>query len=137
MEICSKECIKCRSAQQTKSEHQHVRGDHNRIAFLHQRGKSSRMLVGAEGWSASAEPSEPLLGGFDPTVPPLPSSLSPEGHVNEEEEDEAALIWVMWRSESKQSGVTGRLFKKESTLLTNVGVTRNQRCSDSAWASID
>lgn len=97
------------------------------------------MLVGAEGWSASADPSEPLLGGFHPTVPSLPGSLSPEGHMNEEEEDEAALIWVIWRSEYKQSGVTvapGGLFLK-SMFLTNAGVTCDQRCSDSAWALID
>lgn len=57
------------------------------------------MLVGAEGWSGRADPSEPMLGGFDPAVRPLPASLSPEGRMNEEDEDEAALIWVMRRSE--------------------------------------
>lgn len=76
-----------------------MREDRNRLAFLHQRGTPSRRLVGAEGWSGSADPSEPLLGGFDAPVAPLPGSLSPEGHMNEEEEDEAALIWVMWHSE--------------------------------------
>lgn len=57
------------------------------------------MLVGAEGWSGRADPSEPMLGGFDPAVRPLPASLSPEGRMNEEDEDEAGLIWVMRRSE--------------------------------------
>lgn len=64
------------------------------------------MLVGAEGWSASAGPSDPSLGGCDPPVPALPGSLSPEGHMNEEEEDEAALIWVM----SGVAGAAGGLF---------------------------
>lgn len=54
------------------------------------------MLVGAEGWSASAGASGPLPGGLDPTLPPPPGSLGPEGHMNEDEEDEAALIWVTW-----------------------------------------
>lgn len=95
-----------------KSEHQDASEDLNRVAFLRQRGKRSRMLVGAEGWSA-ADPSEPLLGGFEPTVPAPPGPLSPGGHTNENEDEEAALIWVMWRSERWQSGVTvapGRLF---------------------------
>lgn len=110
MEVRPSEGIKCLTAQQMKPERHHVREDGNRLAFLHQRGTSSRRLVGAEGWSGSADPSgpsEPLLGGFDPPVAPLPGTLSPEGRMNEEEEDEAALIWVIWRSEYKRSGVPG------------------------------
>lgn len=57
------------------------------------------MLVGVEGWSGRADPSEPMSGRLDAAMPPLPGSLSPEGRMNEEDEDEAALIWVMRRSD--------------------------------------
>lgn len=53
------------------------------------------MLVGAEGWSDRSDPSELMLGGFDPALPPLPGSLSPDGHEDEEAEDEAVLLWVI------------------------------------------
>ncbi|TNM92127.1 hypothetical protein fugu_019139 [Takifugu bimaculatus] len=69
------------------------------LAFLRQSGKGLRMLVGVEGWSGRAEPSEPMSGRLDAAMPPLPGSLSPEGRMNEEDEDEAALIWVMRRSD--------------------------------------
>ncbi|XP_029693303.1 RILP-like protein 1 isoform X2 [Takifugu rubripes] len=57
-------------------------------------GKGLRMQVGVEGWSGRADPSEPMSGRLDAAMPPLPGSLSPEGRMNEEDEDEAALIWV-------------------------------------------
>lgn len=62
--------------------------------LLHQRGKAATVVVGAESWSDRPDPSELMLGGFDPS---LPGSLSPEGHEdgNEEAEDEAVLLWVM------------------------------------------
>lgn len=50
--------------------------------------------MGAEGWSDRSDPSE-LMGGFDPALRPLPGSLSPEGHEDEEAEDEAVLLWVI------------------------------------------
>ncbi|XP_029693305.1 RILP-like protein 1 isoform X4 [Takifugu rubripes] len=56
-------------------------------------GKGLRMQVGVEGWSGRADPSEPMSGRLDAAMPPLPGSLSPEGRMNEEDEDEAALIW--------------------------------------------
>nr|XP_046230460.1 RILP-like protein 1 isoform X2 [Scatophagus argus]XP_046230462.1 RILP-like protein 1 isoform X3 [Scatophagus argus] len=46
----------------------------------------AELLVGAEGWSDRLEPSEL-------NRPPLPGSLSPEGHEDEEAEDEAVLLW--------------------------------------------
>lgn len=54
-------------------------------------------MVGAEGWSDRADPSELMSGGFDPAPAPPPGSLSPEGHEDgdEEAEDEAVLLWVM------------------------------------------
>ncbi len=63
--------------------------------LLHQRGKA--VMVGAEGWSDRPDPSELMLGGFDPSPQPLPGSLSPEGHEDEDEEaeDEAVLLWVI------------------------------------------
>ncbi|CAG05294.1 unnamed protein product, partial [Tetraodon nigroviridis] len=70
-----------------------------------ERGKSSSMLVGAEGWSASAGASGPLPGGLDPTLPPPPGSLGPEGHMNEDEEDEAALIWEALCDEETGAGL--------------------------------
>ncbi|XP_034752033.1 RILP-like protein 1 isoform X3 [Etheostoma cragini] len=50
------------------------------------------VVVGGESWSDRPDPSELMLGGFDPS---LPGSLSPEGHEdgNEEAEDEAVLLW--------------------------------------------
>lgn len=79
------------------------------------------MLVGAQGWSGRADPSGPLLGRFDPTTRPLPCSLSPEKHMTEEDEDEAALIWVMRCSEHvKQSGVAVAAFEKAHCGLTLV-----------------
>ncbi|KAA8584284.1 hypothetical protein FQN60_008069 [Etheostoma spectabile] len=55
-------------------------------------GKAATVVVGAESWSDRPDPSELMLGGFDPS---LPGSLSPEGHEdgNEEAEDEAVLLW--------------------------------------------
>ncbi|XP_077944885.1 RILP-like protein 1 isoform X4 [Gasterosteus aculeatus] len=40
-------------------------------------------------------PSELMVGGFESASPPLPGSLSPEGHEDEEEEEEeeAVLLW--------------------------------------------
>ncbi|XP_031157131.1 RILP-like protein 1 isoform X4 [Sander lucioperca] len=57
-----------------------------------ERGKAATVVVGAESWSDRPDPSELMLGGFDPS---LPGSLSPEGHEdgNEEAEDEAVLLW--------------------------------------------
>ncbi|KAF1377856.1 hypothetical protein PFLUV_G00205090 [Perca fluviatilis] len=58
-----------------------------------ERGKAATVVVGAESWSDRPDPSELMLGGFDPS---LPGSLSPEGHPedgNEEAEDEAVLLW--------------------------------------------
>lgn len=64
--------------------------------LLHQRGKAASVVLGAEGWSDTSDPSELLLGGVDPPLPALPGSLSPEGHEEEEEaEDEAVLLWVI------------------------------------------
>lgn len=99
VETCSIKCVGCHNALKTKAESQHLSEDHNRVAFLRQSGKGLRMLVGAEGWSGRADPSEPPLGRVDAAMPPLPGSLSPEGGMNEEDEDEAALIWVMRRSD--------------------------------------
>ncbi|XP_054469077.1 RILP-like protein 1 isoform X4 [Anoplopoma fimbria] len=61
-------------------------------------GKAATEVVvgGAEGWSDRPDPSEPMLGGFDPSSSPLPGSLSPEGHEDEEDEeaeDEEVLLW--------------------------------------------
>lgn len=53
------------------------------------------MLVGAEGWSDRPDPSELMLGGFDPALRTLPAPLSLEGHEDEEAEDEAVLLWVI------------------------------------------
>uniref|UniRef100_UPI0037E76DA6 RILP-like protein 1 isoform X4 n=1 Tax=Semicossyphus pulcher TaxID=241346 RepID=UPI0037E76DA6 len=58
-----------------------------------ERVKAASVLVGAEGWSDRPDPSELVLGGFDPPPQPLPGSLSPEGHEDEEAEDEAVLLW--------------------------------------------
>lgn len=68
--------------------------------LLHQRGKAASVVLGAEGWSDTSDPSELMLGGVDPLLPALPGSLSPEGHEAEEEEeeeaeDEAVLLWVI------------------------------------------
>lgn len=63
--------------------------------LLHQRRKAATVLVGAEGWSDRPDPSEPMSGGFDPAPRPPPGSLSPEGHEDEEAEDEAVLLWVI------------------------------------------
>lgn len=65
--------------------------------LLHQRGKAATVVAGAEGWSDRPDPSELMLGGFDPSLQPLPGSLSPEGHEDgdEEAEDEAVLLWVI------------------------------------------
>ncbi|XP_034565050.1 RILP-like protein 1 isoform X3 [Notolabrus celidotus] len=54
-----------------------------------ERGKAATEMLGAEGWS----PSELMVGGFDPPPRPPPGSLSPEGHEDEEAEDEAVLLW--------------------------------------------
>lgn len=54
--------------------------------LLHQRRKAATVLVGAEGWSDRPDPSDPR---------PPPGSLSPEGHEDEEAEDEAVLLWVI------------------------------------------
>ncbi|KAM6901282.1 RILP-like protein 1 isoform 3-T3 [Lycodopsis pacificus] len=64
-----------------------------------ERGKAAAVgVVGAEGWSDRPDPSEPVLGGS--SSPPLPGSLSPEGHEDEEDEEaeeaedeEAVLLW--------------------------------------------
>ncbi|XP_041666884.1 RILP-like protein 1 isoform X3 [Cheilinus undulatus] len=56
-------------------------------------GKAATVVVGAEGWSDRPDPSELTVGGFDPSPRPLPGSLSPEGHEDEEAEDEAVLLW--------------------------------------------
>ncbi|KAL7377237.1 hypothetical protein ABVT39_024293 [Epinephelus coioides] len=59
-----------------------------------ERGKAATVVLGAEGWSDTPDPSELMLGGFDPPPPhPLPGSLSPEGHEDGDEEDEAVLLW--------------------------------------------
>ncbi|XP_035523251.1 RILP-like protein 1 isoform X3 [Morone saxatilis] len=60
-----------------------------------ERGKAATVVVGAECWSDTPDPSELMLGGFDPPPPPQPGSLSPEGHEDgdEEAEDEAVLLW--------------------------------------------
>ncbi|XP_051267772.1 RILP-like protein 1 isoform X4 [Dicentrarchus labrax] len=60
-----------------------------------ERGKAATVVVGAEGWSDTPDPSELMLGGFDPPPRPQPGSLSPEGHEDgdEEAEDEAVLLW--------------------------------------------
>ncbi|KAM8743163.1 RILP-like protein 1 isoform X3 [Acanthopagrus latus] len=58
-----------------------------------ERGKAASVVLGAEGWSDTPDPSELMLGGVDPPLPPLPGSLSPEGHEDEEAEDEAVLLW--------------------------------------------
>ncbi|XP_063745907.1 RILP-like protein 1 isoform X2 [Eleginops maclovinus] len=58
-----------------------------------ERGGAATVVVGAEGWSDRAAPSELLLGGFDSPLPPLYGSLSPEGHEEGDEEDEAVLLW--------------------------------------------
>lgn len=65
--------------------------------LLHQRGKAASVVLGAEGWSDTCDPSELMLGGVDPLLPALPGSLSPERHEEEEEEaeDEAVLLWVI------------------------------------------
>lgn len=63
--------------------------------LLQQRGKAAAALAGAEGWSDRSDPSELMLGGFDPALRPLPGSLSPEGREDEEAEDEAVLLWVI------------------------------------------
>ena len=62
---------------------------------LHQRGKAASVVLGAEGWSDTPDPSELMLGGVDPPLPPLPGSLRLEGHEDEEAEDEAVLLWVI------------------------------------------
>ncbi|XP_056874635.1 RILP-like protein 1 isoform X2 [Takifugu flavidus] len=68
-------------------------------------GKGLRMLAGVEGWSGRADPSEPMSGRLDAAVPPLPGSLSPEGRMNEEDEDEAALIWEALCDEETGGGL--------------------------------
>nr|XP_029137442.1 LOW QUALITY PROTEIN: RILP-like protein 1 [Labrus bergylta] len=55
-------------------------------------GKAAAAM-GAEGWSNRPEPSELMEGGFEPPPQPLPGSLSPEGPLDEEAEDEAVLLW--------------------------------------------
>ncbi|KAM6975476.1 RILP-like protein 1 isoform 2-T2 [Tautogolabrus adspersus] len=57
-----------------------------------ERGKAAAVM-GAEGWSNRPDPSELMEGGFEPPPQPLPGSLSPEGHLDEEAEDEAVLLW--------------------------------------------
>lgn len=98
---CSIQCVGCHNTLKTEAESQHVSENHNRAAFLCQSGKGLGMVVGAEGRPGRADPSEPMLGRADAAMPPLPASLSPEGRMNEEDEDEAALIWVMRRSDSR------------------------------------
>ncbi|KAM6902579.1 RILP-like protein 1 isoform 2-T2 [Xenentodon cancila] len=57
-----------------------------------ERGKA--VVSGAEGWSDRPDPRELIPGGFHPTLQPLSGSLSPEGHEDEETEDEeAVLLW--------------------------------------------
>eukprot|EP00066_Takifugu_rubripes_P013785 XP_011603051.1 PREDICTED: RILP-like protein 1 isoform X1 [Takifugu rubripes] len=68
-------------------------------------GKGLRMQVGVEGWSGRADPSEPMSGRLDAAMPPLPGSLSPEGRMNEEDEDEAALIWEALCDEETGGGL--------------------------------
>ncbi|XP_068430192.1 RILP-like protein 1 isoform X1 [Clinocottus analis] len=57
-----------------------------------ERGQAATGVLRAESWSDRLEPSELVLGSFDPASPPPPGSLSPEGH-EEEDEDEAVLLW--------------------------------------------
>ncbi|XP_062414934.1 RILP-like protein 1 isoform X4 [Pungitius pungitius] len=52
----------------------------------------------ADAGSHRPRPSELMVGGFESASPPLPGSLSPEGHEDEEEdeeeeEEEAVLLW--------------------------------------------
>ncbi|CAK6955993.1 RILP-like protein 1 isoform X2 [Scomber scombrus] len=56
-------------------------------------GKAATAVLGAEGWSDSSDPPQLSPGGFDPAPRPLPGSLSPEGHEDEEAEEEAVLLW--------------------------------------------
>jgi len=53
------------------------------------------VVLGAEGGSDRPGSSEPVLGGSDPSSARPPGSLSPEGHEDEDEEEEAVLLWVI------------------------------------------
>ncbi|KAK9532243.1 hypothetical protein VZT92_009639 [Zoarces viviparus] len=87
-----------------------------------ERGKAAAVgVVGAEGWSDGPEPSEPVLGGFDSSSPPLPGSLSPEGHEDEEEEDEeAVLLWEAMCDEEDMPAVF-QYFTKEALCEEDTG----------------
>ncbi|XP_056289116.1 RILP-like protein 1 isoform X2 [Pseudoliparis swirei] len=55
--------------------------------------RGQAVVLGAEGGSDRPGSSEPVLGGSDPSSARPPGSLSPEGHEDEDEEEEAVLLW--------------------------------------------
>ncbi|XP_061589833.1 RILP-like protein 1 isoform X4 [Cololabis saira] len=66
-----------------------------------ERGKA--VVSGAEGWSIRLDPGKLIQSGFDPALQPLPGSLSPEGHEDEEAEDEEAVL--LWEALCEEEGL--------------------------------
>uniref|UniRef100_H2VDQ9 RILP-like protein 1 n=1 Tax=Takifugu rubripes TaxID=31033 RepID=H2VDQ9_TAKRU len=62
-------------------------------------------LAPEEAPAQPPSPAEVALPALDAAMPPLPGSLSPEGRMNEEDEDEAALIWEALCDEETGGGL--------------------------------
>ncbi|XP_013877941.1 RILP-like protein 1 isoform X2 [Austrofundulus limnaeus] len=57
-------------------------------------GNTATMMLGAEGWSERSNPFQLIMSRFDPALQSPSLSFSPKRHKDEEDEDQAALLWV-------------------------------------------